>query len=223
MRAQEQEYFNLNQSGAQLRHSTVSETIFAASPSPHETSFEVPAFPMPPVAYNASAAPTSPSLGPGPGVGGFFMPTPSLNGAPIVSTTGPPLTYPATSATSSYTGMAPPKNGMSPDDMLRAYAGRSGSPAPSSPSSPSSPLASASALPWGSSTSSAPSAYSGATPPSPKSLTKSLGRKASLTNLKSRMSLSKKAISIPKISNPSPLAREVVVVESEDGHGGEAI
>ncbi|KAJ3826580.1 hypothetical protein F5880DRAFT_1476036, partial [Lentinula raphanica] len=72
---------------------------------------------------------------------------------------GPSSTIPATST---YTGMAPPKNGLSPDDMLRAYAERK---------------AAASA-----------------------------GRAVT-----------------PKISNPSPLAREVISYPTEEQESGRAI
>ncbi|KAE9409706.1 hypothetical protein BT96DRAFT_931836 [Gymnopus androsaceus JB14] len=210
MRAQEleqEDYFALNLNPATLRHSTVSETIFAASPSPYETSFEVPAFPMPPIAtaHSGYANPIG---------GGFSMPTPSLNGSPIVSTTSP-VTYPATSATTGGAGiyMAPPKNGMSPDDMLRAYAGRQGSPSPSP--DPSSPMSSSTPLPP-----SSPSSYKGS---SKGGLAKSLsGHKPSL-KIPKKLSMSNLRMK-NQIANPSPLAREVPLEdEGVYGMGGEAI
>ncbi|KAJ3930352.1 MAG: hypothetical protein NXY57DRAFT_1040057 [Lentinula lateritia] len=72
-----------------------SETIFTTSPSPNQTSF--PSFPMP-------------------SLSGVVMP-----GSPVSS---PIVESPPTTSPSTFTGMAPPKNGMSPDDMLRAYAER---------------------------------------------------------------------------------------------------
>jgi hypothetical protein len=203
MRAQEQEqeddYFTQAKAQAQVHHlrqSTVSETIFAASPSPYETTF--PAFPTPVVG------------------GSVTMPTPSLNGAPIVSTTGSPLTYPATSAAGGagvFGGMAPPKNAMSPDDMLRAYAERkAAAEAEASASGRASPSPSLSSSPV---RSSSPSSF---------------GRRASLKiakittpglHLKSKVSKSK--INIAKISNPSPLAREVVTDDVEEEGSAEAV
>ncbi|KAF5372294.1 hypothetical protein D9757_009612 [Collybiopsis confluens] len=91
MRAQDEEedYFS------QYPQAGPSETLFAASPSPQQSSFPSPAMPMP-----------------------------SLDGATLPgSPTMSPVDLPA-SPTSFYTGMAPPKNGMSPDDMLKAYAER---------------------------------------------------------------------------------------------------
>ncbi|KAJ3751181.1 hypothetical protein DFH05DRAFT_167916 [Lentinula detonsa] len=90
-----------------------SETIFTTSPSPDQTSF--PSFPMPSLAGTV------------------------MSGSPISS---PIVELPTTPSTNSYTGMAPPKSGLSPDDMLRAYAerkaaasvGRVGTPKTSSPS-----------------------------------------------------------------------------------------
>jgi len=210
MRAQEleqEDYFALNLNPATLRHSTVSETIFAASPSPYETSFEVPAFPMPPIATDNSGYAN-------PIGGGFSMPTPSLNGSPIVSTTSP-VTYPATSATTGGAGiyMAPPKNGMSPDDMLRAYAGRQGSPSPSP--DPSSPMSSSTPLPP-----SSPSSYKAS---GKGGLAKSLsGHKPSL-KIPKKLSMSNLRMK-NQIANPSPLAREVPLEdEGVHGMGGEAI
>ncbi|KAJ3975309.1 hypothetical protein EV361DRAFT_946260 [Lentinula raphanica] len=121
------------------QNGSTSETIFTTSPSPNQTSF--PSFPMPSLTGTVMTA--SPVSSP------IEMPT-----APSPSSTIP--------ATSTYTGMAPPKNGLSPDDMLRAYAERK---------------AAASA-----------------------------GRAVT-----------------PKISNPSPLAREVISYPTEEQESGRAI
>ncbi|KAJ3754764.1 hypothetical protein EV360DRAFT_96440 [Lentinula raphanica] len=129
----------LTRNDARSRQRCTSETIFTTSPSPNQTSF--PSFPMPSLTGTVMTA--SPVSSP------IEMPT-----AP-----GPSSTIPATST---YTGMAPPKNGLSPDDMLRAYAERK---------------AAASA-----------------------------GRAVT-----------------PKISNPSPLAREVISYPTEEQESGRAI
>jgi hypothetical protein len=79
-----------------------SETLFTASPSPQQTTF--PSFPMPSLA--GAALPESPIQG---------------------TTEFPSVSAPVTS---SYTGMAPPKNEMNPDDMLKAYAERKAAASP---------------------------------------------------------------------------------------------
>ncbi|KIK57197.1 hypothetical protein GYMLUDRAFT_61498 [Collybiopsis luxurians FD-317 M1] len=121
MRAQEQEEGYFTQ----YPYAITSETLFSTSPSPQQSSF--PSFPMP--SLSGAVLPQSP-----------VMASAELSPA-----------SPTASVTSSYTGMAPPRNEASPDDMLRAYAkSKKGSRAATPNVSNPSPLGRASVLNEGS-------------------------------------------------------------------------
>ncbi|KAF9062677.1 hypothetical protein BDP27DRAFT_1368651 [Rhodocollybia butyracea] len=115
---QEQEQQNYHAHTASAAFAAgASETLFMASPSPYQTSF-TSSEPSSLNSFNATSAT-------------------SLN-APSPITTASPQEDGAV-----FTGMAPPKDGSSPDDMLRAYAERkaaaaasSGASSPISPASP---------------------------------------------------------------------------------------
>ncbi|KAF9062674.1 hypothetical protein BDP27DRAFT_1368648 [Rhodocollybia butyracea] len=121
MRVQEQEQEQQNyhaHTASAAFAAGASETLFTASPSPYQTSF-------------TSSEPSSLN---------------SFNTTSATSLNAPsPITTVSTQEDGSvFSGMAPPKNGSSPDDMLRAYAERkaaaaaasSGASSPISPASP---------------------------------------------------------------------------------------